>query len=116
MPNKTHLRAECACCGVVRVPVSDVTLRVCTDTARWSCCFPCPYCGLATTHETPDGALFELLAVGAVVQTWQLPAELTEQRPFAPPITPDDVLDFHLLLQRPDWFASLTRDSEADAR
>jgi hypothetical protein len=34
---------------------------------------------------------------------WRLPAELGESR-VGPPLTPDDLLDFHLLLQDNAWF------------
>jgi hypothetical protein len=37
------------------------------------------------------------------MQVWRLPAELSESR-VGPPLKPDDLLDFHLLLQREGWF------------
>ena len=40
------------------------------------------------------------------MQVWRLPAELTESRVGAP-LTPDDLLDFHLLLTGDDWFEEL---------
>ena len=40
------------------------------------------------------------------MQVWRLPAELTESR-IGEPLTPDDLLDFHLLLTGDDWFEEL---------
>ena len=37
------------------------------------------------------------------MQVWRLPAELQETRS-GPVLTPDDLLDFHLLLQTESWF------------
>ena len=40
------------------------------------------------------------------MQVWRLPAELNESR-IGPPLTPDDLLDFHLLLADNAWFDQL---------
>ena len=40
------------------------------------------------------------------MQVWRLPAELGESR-VGPPLTPDDLLDFHLLLVDDGWFDEL---------
>ena len=38
-----------------------------------------------------------LVSSGVRMEVWRLPAELAEPR-VGPPLTPDDLLDFHLLL------------------
>jgi hypothetical protein len=40
---------------------------------------------------------------------WRLPAELTEAR-IGAPLTPDDLLDFHLLLEGGDWYEELAAE------
>jgi hypothetical protein len=47
-----------------------------------------------------------LVSSGVRMQVWRLPAELTESR-IGPPLTPDDLLDFHLLLAGNAWFDQL---------
>jgi len=47
-----------------------------------------------------------LVSSGVRMQVWRLPAELSEVR-IGPPLKPDDLLDFHLLLQREGWFESV---------
>ena len=43
------------------------------------------------------------------MQVWRLPAELTEAR-IGEPLTPDDLLDFHLLLEGTDWYEQLAAE------
>ncbi|HEV7523435.1 MAG TPA: hypothetical protein VGP92_00620 [Acidimicrobiia bacterium] len=57
-----------------------------------------------------------LLAIGAPTQRWRLPAELRESPIPAPVLTPDDLLDFHLMLEDPRWFESALTRPGADAR
>jgi hypothetical protein len=50
-----------------------------------------------------------LVSSGVRMQVWRLPAELAESRVGAP-LTPDDLLDFHLLLAGEDWFEQLATE------
>jgi hypothetical protein len=50
-----------------------------------------------------------LVSSGVRMQVWRLPAELSEARVGAP-LRPDDLLDFHLLLQTDGWFERLADD------
>ena len=55
-------------------------------------------------------------SAGVTCAEWQLPAELAESR-IGPPLTHDDLLDFHAPLRTSDWFAaleSLPRTTEPD--
>ena len=47
-----------------------------------------------------------LVASGVTMDTWSLPAELSEPR-IGDPITHDDLLDFHALLGREDMIVKL---------
>lgn len=47
-----------------------------------------------------------LVGSGVRMQVWRLPAELLEVHP-GPTLTPDDLLDFHLLLETDAWFESV---------
>lgn len=38
------------------------------------------------------------------------PAEVAEVHENDPPLSPDDLLDFHLFLARPDWLERLERE------
>jgi hypothetical protein len=43
------------------------------------------------------------------MQTWQLPDELHSHPPDAPALTPDDLLDFHMLLETTTDVVSLMK-------
>ncbi len=50
-----------------------------------------------------------LVGSGVRMQVWRLPAELTEHHS-GPTLTPDDLLDFHLLLQSDVWFEGVAEE------
>ncbi len=102
----TTIRANCPSCEDVQLGVTDLTVRVCSDTEQGSYTFRCPECGLAVAKDASQRIVDLLVGSGVHVEVWRLPAELTEQR-VGPVLRPDDLLDFHLLLQRDDWFESL---------
>jgi hypothetical protein len=102
-----RIRVRCVDCGELFVMSFALTVRSCTDNQRWSYCFCCPGCGRATAHESDEPTIAPVVAIGVPVERWHLPAELTESRPAGPILTPDDLLDFHLFLQRADWFADV---------
>ena len=59
------------------------------------------------TPEVARPVRSEMVSSGVRMQVWRLPAELNESR-IGPPLTPDDLLDFHLLLQEDGWFDRLS--------
>jgi ribosomal protein S27AE len=107
------IKAECPRCGVVRLRVPDLTVRVCVDDERGAYRFHCPRCSDAVIHDASAAICALLVSVGVQEEVWRLPAELLEEHT-GPMLTPDDLLDFHLLLEREDWaegLAALTEDA-----
>jgi hypothetical protein len=86
-----------------------VTVRVCADDGAGAYRFRCPSCANAAVHEASPAICALLQEAGCAREVWRLPAELGE-RPGgpSPAFTADDLLDFHLLLQRDDWAKALT--------
>lgn len=99
----TTIRANCPSCGDVQLTADDLTVRVCSDDERGSYNFRCPECRRAVAKEASRRIVDLLVSSGVRMQVWRLPAELSESR-IGPPLTPDDLLDFHLLLQDDQWF------------
>ncbi len=87
----------------------DLTVRVCADDERGSYCFLCPECRRAVAKEASRRIVDLLVSSGVRMQVWRLPAELSEQR-VGPPLTPDDLLDFHLHLCSDSWFDDLATE------
>ena len=110
----TTIRATCPSCGDVRLKAADVVVRVCANDNKGSYCFRCPSCGLRVT-KSADSRIVDLLASSGVrMDVWHLPSELWEPRPTGAPVSYDDLLDFHLILQDDSWFEQLA-ETIADA-
>jgi endogenous inhibitor of DNA gyrase (YacG/DUF329 family) len=105
----TTIRANCPTCGDVQLTADDLTVRVCADDERGSYCFRCPDCRQAVAKEASRRIVDLLVSSGVRMQVWRLPAELSESR-IGPPLQPDDLLDFHLLLAGKDWFEDLAAE------
>jgi endogenous inhibitor of DNA gyrase (YacG/DUF329 family) len=103
----TTIRANCPSCGDVQLRASDLTVRVCSDDESGSYCFRCPECERAVAKEASRRIVDLLVSSGVRLQVWRRPAELTEMHD-GPALTPDDLLDFHMLLRADDWFDQLT--------
>ncbi len=99
----TTIRANCPSCGDVQLRAEDLTVRVCSDDEAGSYTFRCPACAQAVAKDASRRIVDLLVSSGVRMEVWRLPAELTEPR-VGPPISPDDLLDFHLLLGEPGWF------------
>lgn len=81
-------------------------MRVCAENSQGSYSFRCPDCRMAIAKTAETHVVDVLVSSGVAMQVWHLPDELSEAHD-GPPITHDDILDFHLLLQGPDWFLDL---------
>src|SRR5690606_14693294 len=96
------IKASCQECGDVELGVSDIQVRVCADDDRGTYVFRCPACRKSVAKPAEARVVDLLVASGVRIVHWQLPAELFELRS-GPPISHDDLIDFHRLLQRDDW-------------
>lgn len=102
----TTVRAQCPACGDVQLQIHDLAVRVCADDTSGTYRFRCPRC--ADTVQRPASARIVdlLVSAGAPRELWSWPAELAEVRT-GPPLTPDDLLDMHVLLEDDAWFSQL---------
>jgi hypothetical protein len=103
----TTVRAQCPACGDVKLQIHDLTVRICADEVTpGSYRFRCPRCD-ETVHRAASARIVDLLvSAGAPHELWRWPAELSE-RPDGPTLTPDDLLDLHVLLSGDGWFDEL---------
>ena len=99
------IRASCPTCGDVELTTADVRVRVCMDDDRGEYLFRCPICRMAVVKGAEARTIDLLVASGVALDTWSLPAELHEQH-YGAPITHDDLLDFHAILEDEDLLAA----------
>jgi predicted RNA-binding Zn-ribbon protein involved in translation (DUF1610 family) len=111
----TRIRASCPSCGEVDLQPVDVTLRLVRrgdgNVAPGSNYrFSCPDCEQVVTKPADD-RIAQLLTTGGVPVEHPEPVE---ERPIhpelpagGPPLSHDDLLDLHLLLETDDWFDRL---------
>lgn len=121
----TRIRATCPSCGEVDLQPTDIRLEIVGDDDTHVhdgsyYAFSCPDCAGMVTKPADD-RIARLLRSGGVVVTYRsvsptMDAEIAravalldhpEGIPIAPPLTPDDLLDFHLLLEGENWFDEL---------
>ena len=105
----TTIKATCPTCGEVSLTPMDIELRVDRDDADASFyAFTCPEC-VCTVRKPADDRVVRLLVSGGVaVLDPEPPRRRTLAERFEGPVlTHDDLLDFHTLLQRDDWFDDL---------
>jgi len=81
-------------------------VRVCAETDEGTYSFACPRCREHVAREATPRILSLLVSAGVRTDVWHQPAELHEAHE-GPPISADDLLDFHLMLDRDDWFDRL---------
>ncbi len=102
----TTIRANCPACGDVQLRASDLVVRVCSDDESGSYTFRCPTCTVAVAKGASKRIVDLLVSSGVRMEVWRLPDELTEART-GPALSPDDLLDFHQMLEGDDWFSDL---------
>jgi len=105
----TTIRANCPSCGDIQLRANEIVIRVCTDDDSGSYCFQCPNCQVRTAKNASRRVVDLLVSSGVKMQTWQLPDELHSHPPDAPALTPDDLLDFHMLLETTTDVVSLMK-------
>ena len=107
----TTIKATCPRCGEVELTPDDIELRVCTHAPASYYVFGCPMCHTDIQKPADDRVIQLLISGGVKAVVWELPDEIMQSHD-GPPLTHDDLLDFHLLLNRADWFDQLTRVSQ----
>jgi hypothetical protein len=91
----------------VQLQIDDLTVRVCSDEEMPSAYrFRCPGCDQTVHREASPRIVDLLVSAGAPHERWNWPAELAEVHS-GPPLTPDDLLDLHVLLEDDTWFEQL---------
>lgn len=93
----------------MQLKASDLIVRVCSDDERGSYTFRCPDCHMPVAKDASRRIVDLLVGSGVRMQVWRLPAELHEAHA-GPTLTPDDLLDFHLLLQTDGWFEQVAEE------
>jgi hypothetical protein len=92
----------------VQLHIDDLTVRVCHDDDVPSAYrFRCPGCEQTVHREASPRIVDLLVSAGASQEMWRWPAELTEHHAGGPALTPDDLLDMHVLLEDDGWFDQL---------
>ncbi|HEX9466880.1 MAG TPA: hypothetical protein VGA11_00585 [Acidimicrobiia bacterium] len=100
----TTVRAQCPTCGDVRLRIDELTVRICNDVLTPGAYrFRCPTCEQMVHRDASPRIVDLLMSAGAIHERWAWPAELAEQLP-GPPLTHDDLLDLHVLLEDDNWF------------
>lgn len=107
------IKATCPGCGDVKLRARELTVRLCPETDSGTYTFACPRCRELVARDASPRVLSLLVTAGVATEVWHQPAELSEPHE-GPPIAPDDLLDFHLMLQGEDWFDRLA-ESVGDA-
>ncbi len=78
-----------------------------TREASWRALFECPTCHGMASIRVPERVARALLALGLCASARPTGGAPPPVRPDGPPLTWDDLLDFHQLLEEPDWFDRL---------
>lgn len=111
----TRIKATCPACGEVSLRPTEIELQIVrgteTEVARGSCYrFSCPACTDLVTKPA-DERIARLLTGGGVpvvvASTGRRSTGHPEAPPAGPPLTHDDLLDLHQLLEQPAWFRAL---------
>lgn len=104
----TVIKASCMDCGDVELGVAELRVRVCPEATQSTYVFRCPTCQMSVAKPAEQRIIDLLVASGVELIEWHLPAELFEAHD-GDAISHDDLIDFHRLLQSPDWFEAVAR-------
>jgi hypothetical protein len=109
------IRASCPTCGDVELTTKDVQVRICSTNNEGAYLFACPDCQMAVTKPADPRIVDLLVSSGVRLSVWQLPAELSEPRS-GPPISYDDLLEFHFEFQQEGWFDRMASRATVEER
>lgn len=104
----TTIKATCPGCGEVDLTAEDILLRIGGSQLRNTYGFSCPDCGSFVEKPADDRVVRLLLSGGVVPQLVHVPAEVLEVHD-GPPLTHDDLLTFHEVLEGDNWFDELSQ-------
>jgi predicted RNA-binding Zn-ribbon protein involved in translation (DUF1610 family) len=108
----TNIRTNCPRCGEVEMEASVVLLSVDEASGVGSYSFVCPDC-LEVVEKPADQKIVTLLLSAGVEVHETARLELSSRTlPGGPPLTNDDLIDFHFLLSQDDWFNQLVAAAE----
>jgi predicted RNA-binding Zn-ribbon protein involved in translation (DUF1610 family) len=111
----TNIRTNCPRCGEVEMEAAVVLLTVDEASGEGSYSFVCPECLEVVEKPADQKIVTLLLSAGVEVHRSTQEAEIvmsSRRTPDAPPLTADDLIDFHFLLSRDDWFTQLVAAAE----
>ncbi len=123
----TTIRATCPRCGEVEMGAAAVLLTVEAGRAEGSYSFVCPVCEQTIEKRADRKVVMLLLSAGVEVQEVGQTAQKTVERPRqatleealppdpqpeGPPLTVDDLIDFHFLLEDDSWLEDLANAGE----
>lgn len=98
----TTIKATCPGCGEVDLTADDIVLRIGASKTVNTYGFSCPDCREFVTKQADDRVIRLLLSGGVVPVPVHVPAEALEVHA-GPPLTHDDLLDFHQQLAQDGW-------------
>jgi hypothetical protein len=104
----TTIRATCPRCGEVEMGAQAILLSVREADGEGTYSFTCPVCHGTVEKPADRKVVMLLLSAGVDVSNAAALFQEEELRPGGPPLTADDLIDFHFLLEREDWFSRLT--------
>ncbi len=108
MSEMTTIRATCPQCGEVEMGASSINLCVRDEDGEGSYSFTCPSCGDAIEKPADKKVVMLLLSAGVdVTRVDEAAPVVADPHPDGPPLTADDLIDFHFLLEQDDWFSRL---------
>jgi hypothetical protein len=100
------IRATCSDCGDVELRSRDLTIRACPELESSNYLFRCPSCSQIVVKSADNQIVEILTAAGVPTIRWKAPTESLPS-PALQPITHDDLLGFHELLESETWLAEL---------
>ncbi len=113
MGEMTSIRATCPRCGEVEMSADSIALSVRDDTGEGTYRFVCPSCSSTVEKRADRKVVMLLLSAGVQVAGEEERMEdVLSARPDGPPLTSDDLIDFHFMLADDDWFGKLLASAE----
>jgi hypothetical protein len=102
------VEVACTKCGLVRLDIKKFSLFV-NEKGESFFTFVCPSCVEVNRYPADDYIVEVLTYNGILPHIWEPARELAEPKKGLK-ISYDDILDFHMELQRKDWFEILIKE------